>query len=439
MFGMGLTMPYLMVYLHVVRNLSLVEAGLVLSTSSLAGLLAVPASGWVMDRYGTLKVMVLALLAVAVGTMGYTVVRSLFPALLAAVFSGAGGATMWAALNARMAELTDESNRAQVFGLSYAVQNLGLGLGSGVSGLVVHTRVPTSFVLIFLLDALTYLAFIPFVLPGLSLVGRLSGKVQAVFDSHDFDSHETEDTLASRLAPLPETHPAFVNPVSVVGDETRGAPVKVGYGAVLRDRGLLGAAALNALFVTFGFSQLTSAFSTWAVSFAGVGTRITGFAFFANCIVIALIQLPILRLTAHWRRTRAAAVAALGFALAWLVVVAAGRHHVGWTAGMLIAALIVFGVAETFLSPSLSPLVNNLAPAALRGRYNAVFGLSWQVGSILGPILAGVALGLGIGVGLFVVLVAVSGAGAMWALALERVVPPQANHGDVAPDKISIT
>ena len=70
MFGMGLTMPYLMVYLHVVRHLSLVEAGLVLSTSSLAGLLAVPASGWVMDRYGTLKVMVLALLAVAVGTMG---------------------------------------------------------------------------------------------------------------------------------------------------------------------------------------------------------------------------------------------------------------------------------------------------------------------------------------------------------------------------------
>ncbi|RIV16722.1 MFS transporter, partial [Alicyclobacillaceae bacterium I2511] len=365
MFGMGLTMPYLMVYLHVVRHLPLLESGLVLSTSSLAGLLAVPTSGWAVDRYGTLKVLVLALLAVAIGTMGYSLVYVLFPALLAAVCSGAGGAAMWATLNARMAELTDESNRAQVFGLAYAVQNLGLGLGSGVSGMVVHTRIPASFVTIFLLDAATYLIFIPFIIPGSSQAKRLRERAQGGHLS--------------------------------VRQETAGASVRTGYGDVLRDRGLLGAAALNALFVTFGFSQLTSSFPTWAVGFAGVGTRITGFAFFANCIVIALIQLPILRLTASWRRTRAAAMAGVGFALAWLVVVVAGRGHGGWTAGLLIAALSVFGIAETFLSPSLSPLVNNLAPASLRGRYNAVFGLSWQVGSILGPALAGVALGQGDG------------------------------------------
>jgi MFS family permease len=43
---------------------------------------------------------------------------------------------------------------------------------------------------------------------------------------------------------------------------------------------------------------------------------------------------------------------------------------------------LTFAGAET-------ALVNDLAPPALRGRYNAVFTLSWQFGPVFGPAVAG--------------------------------------------------
>lgn len=109
------------------------------------------------------------------------------------------------------------------------------------------------------------------------------------------------------------------------------------------------------------------------------------------------------------------------------MVVAGGEHHGLWTAAMFIGGFVVFGIGETFLSPSVSPLVNDLAPDALRGRYNATVNLSWQAGTIVGPLLAGTALGHGAGRGLFLTLSLVCGLGALAALGLERIVPSSAN------------
>lgn len=52
-------------------------------------------------------------------------------------------------------------------------------------------------------------------------------------------------------------------------------------------------------------------------------------------------------------------------------------------------------MGETLLQPSLYALVNDLAPDALRGRYNSVFNLSWQAGAIAGPAAAGAVLARG--------------------------------------------
>jgi len=100
------------------------------------------------------------------------------------------------------------------------------------------------------------------------------------------------------------------------------------------------------------------------------------------------------------------------------------------TAGLLIGALIIFGSGETLLSPSLVALVNDLAPERLRGRYNAVFNLGWQIGPIAAPILSGSALASGLGGALFVALAGICGAAALFAVWLERFVTPAINRGD---------
>jgi MFS family permease len=95
----------------------------------------------------------------------------------------------------------------------------------------------------------------------------------------------------------------------------------------------------------------------------------------------------------------------------WLLMLLAGNMSGGTvTAGLLIGALIIFGCDETLLSPSLTALVNDLAPERLRGRCNAVFNLGWQIGPIVAPILSGSALASGLGGALFVALADICGA-----------------------------
>ncbi|BCJ86896.1 MFS transporter [Effusibacillus dendaii] len=390
-FGTGMTMPFLIVYLHEIRNLSLAAAGSMLSISSAVGLLAAPLAGWAVDRLGSFRILLFSLGIVTVGTISYMLVYNFWSALVSAILSGIGGSSMWNALSAQLGTITGKMNRSRFFGIAYAVQNLGLGIGSGLAGLIVHTDDPSSFIRLFLIDALTYLAFIPILLMARGASGRTANQEAG----------------------------------SIRQEEARG------YREILKDRALLAATALNMLLVIFGFSQLNSSFSAWVADQSGAGADITGFAFLANCVGIALVQVPVLRLTANWRRTRSAAMAAIGFMICWGLTAVAGLQQGPWSAVLFITALTVFGIGETFLSPSLAPMVNDLAPESLRGRYNATFNLSWQVGMIAGPALAGLSLQYGSGSRLFLLLAMICGLCAIVAIGMERIVPQAANRGDI--------
>jgi MFS family permease len=56
--------------------------------------------------------------------------------------------------------------------------------------------------------------------------------------------------------------------------------------------------------------------------------------------------------------------------------------------------MVIVGVGECLHTIVLMPLVADLAPAALRGRYMAVTGLSWWLGLALAPMLAPQLMGI---------------------------------------------
>ena len=62
-----------------------------------------------------------------------------------------------------------------------------------------------------------------------------------------------------------------------------------------------------------------------------------------------------------------------------------------------VAAIVVgmglFGLGETLWAPVAPAIVNDLAREDLRGRYNALQGMTWTVGSIVGPASAGMLIG----------------------------------------------
>jgi MFS family permease len=201
-----------------------------------------------------------------------------------------------------------------------------------------------------------------------------------------------------------------------------------GYRNVLGDRGLLAVLLVNTLLVTFATSQMTSGFPAWVTGPAHSTPRIVGAAFATNTVTLVVGQLFVLRLIRGRRRTDAAAAGALAFALAWLLALAGGHTGGGTTAAIaLIAALVVVALGESLVAPTLPAIVNDLAPPTLRGRYNAVFTLSWQVGPVMGPALAGFLLGESRGNELLLFLAAGCLAVAAIVPSLRRWIPEKAD------------
>ena len=90
--------------------------------------------------------------------------------------------------------------------------------------------------------------------------------------------------------------------------------------------------------------------------------------------------------------------------------------------GCLIAAAIAFGLGECLHATVLLPLVADLAPLELRGRYMASIGLSWWLGLALAPTVGAPLLAVSASLALLVAA-ALSGAAILSLLALGARLP----------------
>jgi MFS family permease len=115
-----------------------------------------------------------------------------------------------------------------------------------------------------------------------------------------------------------------------------------------------------------------------------------------NTIMVAVAQLPALRLLRSRRRSSALFALAIELSLVWLVV---GIGTVVASQAIALIAIasagILIGLGETVLPPTIPALTNDLAPDAVRARYNATSGLASSLGFAVGPVAAGITLQFG--------------------------------------------
>jgi predicted MFS family arabinose efflux permease len=375
--GNGLAFPFLVIYLHNVRGISLGTAGLVLATIGAVSLLAGPAVGVVVDRIGGRATLAVALVLLAVGFASFPLIHEPWHAFLAAAIAGLGNAGFWPSQSALLAGLTPPARRHGAFALQRVTRNLGIGLGGVVGGLIATTSSPTSFTVLFLLDAATFLVF------------------------------------AVALVFVPE-------PVLPEEDGEAQAPGR--YADVLRDRALVGLVVLNVLFVAAGYAQF-ELLPVFAKNEAGVTEKGIGLIFFVNTLVIVLAQFPLSKALEGRRRMRALAVMCALWAAAWIVVLVGGlRLETAAAAAAFGLAAIVFGLGECFQGPVQGALVADLAPPRLRGRYMAVSTISWDIGFIVGPAVGGFVLQAE-PLALWPLAAAVCLVAGAGAIALERTIP----------------
>ncbi|MEV8420226.1 MFS transporter [Streptomyces niveus] len=352
-FGLGFTVPYLYVYVAQVRDLGASTAGTVLAIFAMAALVALPFTGRVIDRRGPLPVVVGGAVLAAVGAVGMGVGATVPAAVFSAALLGAGTAVMQPALATMIVWCSDPSTRTRAFATQFFLQNLGLGLGGLIGGQLVDVSRPGSFTLLFGIEAAMFL-----------VLAAVAGTVK-----------------------LPRTSSASS---SVLPKEAAGA----GGGGV---RALLGHRAMVQLcvlgFVLFFacYGQFESGLAAYGTEAAGIDPSTLGIALAANTAVIVVAQFVVLRLVERRRRSRVIASVGLIWAVAWIIAGYAGLGHGSQTmaTAAFISTYALFGLGESMLSPTVAPLVADLAPGEMVGQYNAAFALVKQLALAVGPAVGG--------------------------------------------------
>jgi MFS family permease len=268
----------------------------------------------------------------------------MWQAYAAAVGIGLSSAAFWPAHGALLSALAPGAASHGAFAVSNVMRNAGLGLGAGIGGLVASTSHPQTYVWLFAIDAATCVL-------GAALVARVPAAVR----------------------PAPE------------GPSTATTP---GFRVALADRALLVAVALQASFVCFTVAAFDF-LAPFLKAQAGLDESAVGLIWLANTCAVTLLQLPAARLAGGHRRMRGIAAASgfwalglLGFSLAGLVSGAAAVAVAVIGAG-------VFALGECLQGPLQSALIGEIAPPALEGRYQALASMSWDLGGLAGPPLAG--------------------------------------------------
>jgi MFS family permease len=328
--GWGAVLPFEVFYLHDGRGFSLGTAGLIVGTLTGAAVAAAPLVGPLIDHFGARAAAAGGGLALGLGYAGLAFAHSEQLAFAAAVIGGAGNGALLPAQSTLLAALATPEVRHRVTAVSRVCTNAGFGLGGGLGGLVASYGL-SGLVALMLLNAATYVAYV------------------AVL-------------------------------VAVVRDAPRPERVGGGYRQVLRDPPFVRLACTNAVVIAVGWGISSWIVPLYARSELGLGSKLVGLPLLANALTVVLVQVPVGRLAEGRRRAAMMAAGGALFAAAYLLILVAASYPA------LVVSAIAIGVGECFYTSTLMPLVADLAPESVRGRYMATISLSWWTGLALGPI-----------------------------------------------------
>ena len=150
--------------------------------------------------------------------------------------------------------------------------------------------------------------------------------------------------------------------------------------------------ATSGMVVVIGYQLYDLARSDYGMGISQAALLL-GLLGFAQFLPIAVLT-PIAGVVAdrYDRRLVASASVAVDLGVATLLALATAGGKI--TLPLLFALAACHGIARVFLGPALSAIAPNIVPAALMPRAIAYSSMAWQIGSVVGPALGGLAFGM---------------------------------------------
>jgi dipeptide/tripeptide permease len=255
---------------------------------------------------------------------------------------------MQPALATMIVDCSSADTRSRAFATQFFLQNLGLGVGGLIGGHLVDTTRVSSFTLLFAIEATMFLLLVVV--------------MSTVRMPH-----------APRIAHTPTTS------------------AKGGWKQLLGNRAMVQLSVLGFVLFFACYGQFESGLSAYGVEAAGISTSALGTALAANTLMIVVAQFAVLKFVERRRRSRVIAGVGLIWAVAWVVAGYAGLGHGSqeMATAAFVSTYALFGLGEAMLSPTVAPLVADLAPTGMAGQYNSAFALVKQLALAVGPAVGG--------------------------------------------------
>jgi MFS family permease len=342
--GLGRTTiwPFFALYITQRFDVGMTQAGILFAIFSAAGFVGNMLGGALTDRIGRKTIVLFGLVVSALSSLTMGTVDRLATFYLLAVFVGVLSDIAGPAHQAMVADMLPEEKRAEGFGILRVTHNLAWIVGPTIGGLLAAQ----SFFYLFIVDAAASL-------------------ITAV--------------IVFRL--IPETRPQARQ---LARQESMTQTFR-GYGTVLRDGMFVAFIVISAL-MNLVYLQMYSTLSVYLRDVHGVSTRAYGFLMSMNAVAVVLFQFW---LTRRLRPYRPMALMAAGTAL---YLIGFSMYGFVTTFVLFAAAMLIITFGEMIVIPTAQALAARFAPEEMRGRYMAVFGLSWGISATFGPYGAGVIL-----------------------------------------------
>ncbi|MFD0274557.1 MFS transporter [Kitasatospora sp. NPDC127111] len=369
--GTGLILAFTLVYFARTTTLTLAGIGAAVSTARLLALPTAIVVGPLIDRYGARAVAAGGNALSALAYCGFLAAGRAWQIVLVCLLAQIGHVSYWTSSTGLVVLASAEGERTRWFALVQTLRNTGMGLGGALGAVLVAGGGTGGLRALVLLNAASYA-----VAAGLLASWRPAAAAPGA---------------GSRTAVAPGAGtPAAAAP----GAGERAARERGGYRAVLRDRRYLLLVVVHLAFV-FGSMIISMLLAVYLTDGLHRDAWLAGPLLVLNGVQVVLTQNAVARRLERFRPTRVVAAGsllnALSFALFALLAAAPG-----WLvpAGLFVA-MAVFNVAETVATPFAEELSVSLADPDRRGRYLAVYQLSWNTGQAVAPGLLTLLLGHG--------------------------------------------
>lgn len=342
--GSSLIWPINTIYMHDHLGQSLTVAGLILLINSGAGVLGSLIGGYLFDRIGGYKSIMLGIGITTLALTGLTFWHGWPHYVIFLTIMGFGSGIVFPSMFAMVGMLWPEGGR-RGFNTMYIAQNVGVAIGPALAGPIAQF----SFTYIFMSNLAMYIIFF----------------MIAFFGYRNLETH----TLSRKK-------------------EEREDLVKDNENGKRKDK----ATFYSLLIVSSVFLLATIAYSQWASTMSthmqglGISLQEYGLLWTINGLIIITIQplvSPILNRYEH-KIKKQLVIGVIIMMLSFVVIQFAERFTI------FAVAMVIITLGEILVWPAIPAIASRLSPKGLEGMYQGIVTSAGSIGRMIGPFFGGI-------------------------------------------------